>query len=84
MARRGADVVGIDNSMDQLKTAQRLMREHGISLSLIHGNAEAAPYPNDAGHTVVVLEDMPEGGGFVETEDGRLIPVNSINSCVKR
>ena len=46
MARRGADVVGIDNSLDQLKTAQRLMTEHGISLSLIHGNAEAVPYPD--------------------------------------
>jgi ubiquinone/menaquinone biosynthesis C-methylase UbiE len=46
MARRGAEVVGIDNSSDQLSTAERLMTEHGISLSLIHGNAETVPCPD--------------------------------------
>ncbi|MCZ6894977.1 MAG: methyltransferase domain-containing protein [Gammaproteobacteria bacterium] len=46
MARRGAEVVGIDNSSDQLQTAERLMTEHGVALSLIHGNAETAPYPD--------------------------------------
>lgn len=46
MARRGAEVVGIDNSSDQLRTAERLMTEHGISISLIHGNAETVPYPD--------------------------------------
>ncbi|MCZ6619050.1 MAG: class I SAM-dependent methyltransferase [Gammaproteobacteria bacterium] len=46
MARRGAEVVGIDNSSDQLRTAERLMTEHGVKLSLIHGNAETVPYPD--------------------------------------
>jgi SAM-dependent methyltransferase len=46
MARRGARVVGIDNSIAQLTTARRLAAEHGIELSLIHGNAETVPYPD--------------------------------------
>lgn len=46
MARRGADVVGIDNSTEQLKTAQQLMSKHDLSLTLIHGNAETVPYPD--------------------------------------
>jgi 2-polyprenyl-3-methyl-5-hydroxy-6-metoxy-1,4-benzoquinol methylase len=39
MARRGATVVGVDNSERQLDTARRLAAEHGIELTLIHGNA---------------------------------------------
>lgn len=46
MARRGAQVVGIDNSARQLETAQRLADEHGVALTLIHGNAEAVPRPD--------------------------------------
>ena len=46
MARRGATVVGIDNSQAQLATARRLAAEHGIELTLIHGNAESVPYPD--------------------------------------
>ncbi len=46
MARRGATVVGIDNSEAQLATALRLADEHGIELTLIHGNAESVPYPD--------------------------------------
>ena len=37
-ARRGARVVGIDNSAAQLATAHRLQREHGLTFVLIHGN----------------------------------------------
>jgi SAM-dependent methyltransferase len=44
MARRGARVVGIDNSARQLETARRLAAEHGVELTLIHGNAETVPY----------------------------------------
>ncbi len=44
MARRGASVVGIDNSERQLATAQRLADEHGVDLELLHGNAEQVPY----------------------------------------
>jgi SAM-dependent methyltransferase len=46
MVRRGARVVGIDNSAQQLETARRLQREHGLSFDLIHGNAEAIPLPD--------------------------------------
>ncbi|HLX38241.1 MAG TPA: class I SAM-dependent methyltransferase [Candidatus Binataceae bacterium] len=45
MARRGARVVGIDNSQEQLSTARRLQGEHGIEFPLLHGNAEEVPYP---------------------------------------
>ncbi|HET6949666.1 MAG TPA: class I SAM-dependent methyltransferase [Acidimicrobiales bacterium] len=44
MARRGARVVGIDNSERQLATARRLAAEHGVGLTLIHGDAERVPY----------------------------------------
>ena len=46
LARRGARVVGIDNSEAQLATARRLQREHGLDFPLLHGNAEAVPYPD--------------------------------------
>jgi len=44
MARRGARVTGIDNSAEQLATARRLAVEHGIDLTLVHGDAEATPF----------------------------------------
>ncbi len=44
LARRGANVVGIDNSEAQLATARRLQRKHRLSFPLIHGNAESVPY----------------------------------------
>ena len=46
LARRGARVVGIDNSAAQLATARRLQVEHGLEFPLLHGNAEAVPYPD--------------------------------------
>lgn len=46
MIRRGATVVGIDNSERQLETARRLAGEHGVELELIHGNAESVPKPD--------------------------------------
>jgi len=46
MARRGARVVGIDNSQAQLETARRLQREHDLAFPLLHGNAETVPYPD--------------------------------------
>ena len=55
MTRRGAVCVGIDNSERQLETARRLAREHGVELELIHGNAEAVPYP-DASFDFAVSE----------------------------
>lgn len=55
MARRGATVTGIDISGEQLATARRLADEHGIDLTLIHGNAETVPCP-DASFDVAVSE----------------------------
>ncbi len=46
LARRGATVVGIDNSERQLATAARLAAEHGVDLVLHHGNAETVPEPD--------------------------------------
>jgi SAM-dependent methyltransferase len=46
LARRGARVTGIDNSAQQLATARRLQREHGLDFPLIHGIAESVPYPD--------------------------------------
>jgi SAM-dependent methyltransferase len=55
LARRGARVVGIDNSAAQLATARRLQREYGLELTLLHGNAEQVPYP-DASFDLAISE----------------------------
>ena len=46
LARRGAHPVGIDNSPQQLETARRMQREHGVTFPLVLGNAEEVPYPD--------------------------------------
>lgn len=46
LARLGARPVGIDNSNAQLETARRLQAEHNLQFPLIHGTAEAVPYPD--------------------------------------
>jgi len=48
MARRGARVTGIDNSAEQLATARRLQKEHGLEFPLIHGYAESVPLPDSS------------------------------------
>ena len=55
LARRGARVVGIDNSAKQLETARTLQREHRLDFPLIHGNAESVPLP-DAGFDLAISE----------------------------
>ena len=55
MARRGAEVTGIDNSEKQLSTARRLMSEHGEDIELIHGNAETVP-KSDASYDFAISE----------------------------
>ena len=55
LARRGAHVIGIDNSAEQLKTARRLQDEHDLHFPLIHGNAEATGLP-DASFDLAVSE----------------------------
>jgi SAM-dependent methyltransferase len=44
LARRGANVVGIDNSPKQLETARQLQAEHGLSFPLHLGDAERTPF----------------------------------------
>jgi SAM-dependent methyltransferase len=55
LARRGANVTGVDNSEEQLRTARELQEEHGLTFPLIHGNAETVPLP-DASFDLVVSE----------------------------
>lgn len=55
LARRGARVVGIDNSAAQLATARRLQGEYGLTFPLLHGNAEQVPYP-DASFDVAISD----------------------------
>ena len=43
LARRGARVIGLDNSARQLETARACQREHGLEFPLLHGSAEAVP-----------------------------------------
>ncbi|MBC7291020.1 MAG: class I SAM-dependent methyltransferase [Actinotalea sp.] len=54
-ARRGARVVGVDVSTQQLATARRLQAEHDLPFELHHGDAEAVPYP-DAAFDLVLSE----------------------------
>ena len=55
LARRGARPVGVDNSHEQLETARRLQREHGLEFPLVHASAEAVPLP-DASFDLVLSE----------------------------
>ena len=55
LARRGARVVGIDNSQSQLATARALQDEHGLHFPLLLGNAEDVPYP-DASFDLAISE----------------------------
>lgn len=43
LARRGARMVGIDNSSAQLANARRYQKEFGLDFPLIHANAEEVP-----------------------------------------
>lgn len=46
MHRRGATVVGIDNSEKQLASARSFAEEFGAEIELLHGNAEQVPKPD--------------------------------------
>jgi len=47
MARRGAEVVGVDVSREQLATARRLQAEHGLAgITFVEASAEAVPEPD--------------------------------------
>jgi SAM-dependent methyltransferase len=55
LARRGARVVGIDNSPRQLETARTLQAEFGLDFPLLLGNAEQVPLP-DASFDLAISE----------------------------
>jgi SAM-dependent methyltransferase len=55
LVRRGAQVTGIDNSEEQLKTARALQDEYDLHFPLIHGNAETTGLP-DASFDLAVSE----------------------------
>ena len=46
MARRGAEVIGIDPTPNQLETARRLEREHQLGVEFVEGFAESLPFPD--------------------------------------
>jgi SAM-dependent methyltransferase len=46
MARRGATVTAIDASGSQLATARRLAAEHGVTITLVQGDAERTQLPS--------------------------------------
>lgn len=48
MARRGAQVTGVDVSAEQLATARALDAEHGLAITFLEANAEATGLPDAA------------------------------------
>jgi SAM-dependent methyltransferase len=46
LARRGARVVGVDLTAEQLETARRMQERHGLSFPLVHASAEDVPLPD--------------------------------------
>jgi SAM-dependent methyltransferase len=55
LERRGARVVGIDNSPAQLETARSFQAEFGLEFPILLGNAEDVPYP-DASFDLAISE----------------------------
>jgi SAM-dependent methyltransferase len=55
LARRGARVVGLDNSSRQLATARMLQRDHALTFPLVQADAERAPF-RDASFDVAISE----------------------------
>jgi len=48
MCRRGAKVVAIDPTPNQLETARRLQKKHQLDFVIEQGIAEAVPYPDES------------------------------------
>jgi SAM-dependent methyltransferase len=53
LARRGARVVGVDLTREQLDTARRMQEQHRLSFPLIEASAEAVPLPDESFDLVV-------------------------------
>lgn len=69
LARRGARVVGLDNSPAQLRTARALQGEFGLAFPLVLGDAERAPLRGGAFDFVV-----SEYGASIWCDPYRWIP----------
>jgi SAM-dependent methyltransferase len=69
MARRGARVVGLDNSPAQLSTARRLRREHGLPIALLQGAGERLPFAGASFDFVI-----SEYGAAIWADPHRWIP----------
>jgi SAM-dependent methyltransferase len=55
LAREGARPVGLDASMNQLKAARPLMAQNGVTVPLVHADAERLPF-RDASFDVVFCD----------------------------
>jgi SAM-dependent methyltransferase len=69
LARRGARVVGIDNSERQLETARGFQAEFGLDFPLHHGNAEDVPYPDGSFDLAI-----SEYGASIWADPNRWVP----------
>lgn len=67
--RRGAKVVGLDPTPEQLATARAMQAKHGQSFPLVEGFAEAMPFP-DASFDLV----FSEYGGCLWADPERWVP----------
>jgi ubiquinone/menaquinone biosynthesis C-methylase UbiE len=55
LMRRGARVIGLDNSSNQLATARLLQKEFSLSFPLVHADAERPPFA-DASFDFVISQ----------------------------
>ena len=69
LAKRGARMVGLDNSERQLDHARRLMAQAGMDFPLVHASAERVPLP-DASFDVVFADH----GAFGWADPYRVVP----------
>jgi len=69
LAKRGACVIGLDNSARQLQHARELVATAGVEVQLVHASAESVPLPD--GSFDIVLSDH---GALSWGEPGRVVP----------
>lgn len=65
LAERGANITAMDISEPNLVAAERFLRERGVidRVTLVHGDAESLPFPDESFDVVVsshVLEHLPD------------------------
>ncbi len=69
LARRGARVVGLDNSARQLEHARRMLAEAGVEFPLVHASAEEVPLPDESFDVVFC-----DHGAFSWADPYRVVP----------